>query len=69
MPHPPIKTRPISKGENKGALAVDELILDPKYLAHPLYVLTRVRHFPNEGKRDPGLAAQQGIRAGAFDIF
>ncbi len=52
-PRPPVKERRITRGSNKGSLTLDELVLDPQFINHPLYVLTRVRHFPNKGKRIP----------------
>lgn len=42
------------------------------YLASPLYVLTRVRHFPNGGFRHSAVASRmklEGVRPGAFDIY
>lgn len=67
-PRPPTVQRRKKSGPNKGQLFAEEIHDDPVYLNHPLYPLTRVRHFPNEGKRNPQLAFNMGIREGAFDI-
>ncbi|MDQ4119993.1 MAG: hypothetical protein M3209_00815 [Acidobacteriota bacterium] len=67
-PKPPIQQRRKLTGKNKGQLFLEELILDPAFLNHPLYVLTCIRHFPNKGNRNALSAWSQGIRAGAFDI-
>lgn len=67
-PKPPAQHRRISKGKNKGESEYVDLLLDEKFITHELYVLTRVRHIFNEGKRNPGKARALGIKAGAFDI-
>jgi hypothetical protein len=68
-PRPPLVEKVIQSGKNKGTRRIVENLLDDKFINAPLYVLTRVRHFPNEGKRSGKWAAEQGIRAGAFDVY
>ena len=66
-PRPPVRTRRGSK-----QLIVEPILDDPKYLNHPLYIFTRVRHFPNGGFRHASVAEQlflEGVRPGAFDIY
>jgi hypothetical protein len=68
-PKPPVLQRRKLTGKNKGQPFLEEQILDDQFLNHPLYELTRVRHFPNEGNRSALTAWSQGIIAGAFDIY
>lgn len=67
-PRPRVSARKITKGERKGQLEPVEHLLEPEFYNHPLIDLYRIRHFPNEGERDPRSARLDGIRAGAFDI-
>ena len=67
-PRPRVSARKITKGERKGRLEPVEHLLEPEFYNHELFPLYRVRHFPNEGERDPRYARLDGIRAGAFDI-
>lgn len=78
QPRIPLKQHVVQlRGKNKGGRRI-ELVPDvgtrewDEYISHPLYLLTRVRHFPNGGHRHTAVAGKlkaEGVRPGAFDIF
>lgn len=71
-PRPPAFEHRLTRGPFKGAIERREDVLDEKFINDPLYVLTRVRAFPNGGFRHPATAAQlkrEGVRPGAFDVY
>lgn len=72
MPQPPMAARRLERGLKKGSIVLEPVLDDPKYLTDPLYILTRIRHFPNGGYRHPKTANEmqrQGTSPGAFDNF
>lgn len=68
-PRPPYTQR---RSERAKRIVLDEDRTDEKYLNHPLYILTKFRHFPNGGERHGAVAKQlfrEGVKAGAFDLY
>lgn len=74
-PRMPYRLRRITKGKREGQMEQVPDYGSPawaEYVAHPLYILTRIRAFPNGGHRHKAVAGQmraEGVRPGAFDVF
>jgi hypothetical protein len=74
-PHRPMRARDVHRKDGRVERVFEPAYGTPEYVAYlcdPLYVLTRVRHFPNGGFRHDRVAARmklEGVRPGAFDIY